>query len=325
MENQSNFIALTPYLLECCMKYIDGRKLLEQTKMLYIKELTSIFKEEILTQTLYNKIYNKGNYHKSVLRLIIDSCIFFDIPCHNYKVIRQKAFPRKNPQVWDERDILIMVNKINNYGLLIESAYYIGAGLRFSSAIFLKWDDFNWVDWIIDKDKAGTCFIMAKGGKERNLPVHPILMRKLYNLARERNKLFRGIPYLNFNGNPYLFINMDELEELEENIEKENLNKIIDSNNKYIMKVNKKERAKVELIKIYHNKVNYELNKLSPLFNSKVIKFHSIRSSRATNLLKKGFSLLEIKELLMHNSISTTQIYLNIENKSLQDKFNRSL
>ena len=72
MEKPSNFIALTPYLFECCMKYIDGRKLLEQTKMLYVKELNSIFKEELLTQTIYNKTYNKVNYHKSVLRIIID-------------------------------------------------------------------------------------------------------------------------------------------------------------------------------------------------------------------------------------------------------------
>ena len=227
------------------MKYIDSRKLLEQTKMLYTKELNSIFKEDILTQTLYNKIYSKGNYYKSVLRLIVDSCIFFDIPYHNYKTIKQKVYPRKNPQVWVESDIMMMADKINKYGLFIESAYYVGAGLRFSSALFLKWEDFNWQEWLVDKEKSGTCFIIAKGGKERNLPVHPLLMRKLYNIARERNKLFRGIPYLNFSGNPYLFITIDELEKLEENIEKENLNKEIDSNNKYIMKVNKKEKASV--------------------------------------------------------------------------------
>lgn len=325
MENQSNFIALTPHLFECCMKYIDSRKLLEQTKMLYTKELESIFKEVTLTPQLYNKIYNKGNYHKSVLRLIIDTCIFFDIPYYNYKTIRQKVSPRKNPQVWNENDIIKMMENINTYGLLIASAYYIGGGLRFSSAIFLKWDDFNWGDWILNKDKSGICFVTAKGGKERNLPVHPILMNKLYNLARERNRLFRGIPYLNFSGNPYIFIDISELEELEDNIEKEKLNHIIDKSNKYLVNVNKKEKAKIELIKIYHNKVNYELNKLSPLFNSKIIKFHSIRSSRATNLLKKGFSLLEIKDLLMHNSIATTQIYLNIDNKDLQDKFDKSL
>ena len=319
--NQKTPIQLDHSLHNHCLEYIWRRGLSEKTRVLYEKELDNIFEYPVLTQTLYNKIYSKGNYYTSVLKLILNTCEHFDIPSYKYKVIKPIKKRRHNPQVWSESDILKMIDNVETYGLLIACAYYIGAGLRFSSAIMLSWDNFMWEDWIEDKTKTGKCNILAKGGKEKVLRVRPILMNRLYNLAVENRKTFQGIPYRNSVEDMHLFIKQSELEEIENKYKKQNFENILDSNKEQI---NAKERAKVDLIKHKHDSVKYRLKKLSKLFN-KNIKFHSIRGSMATNLLKKGFKLTTIKDQLMHESIATTEIYLNMENPDIEKEFDEKL
>ena len=325
LQTQSKFIELTPDLLGKCKEYLGRRRLSEKSNQLYLGVLEDIFKKDRLTQNLYNDIYSKGSRYKAVLNLIKNTCYHFDVPTYNYKIIKKKLNPRKSPQVWSEKEILMIANKIEKYGLLVESAYYIGAGIRFSSAIFLKWENFRWVDWIMDRSKAGKCLIFGKGGKQKYLDVHPILMNKLYNRAMNKGKLFQEIPYRNSSENTFIFIDALELEEMEDRIKKKQFNDMLEVSGDYLMKRNPKEISKNELIEKMHDRVAYRLRKLKPLFNDRNVKFHSIRSSRATNLLKKGFSLLEISKMLMHEDIKTTQIYLDIEDSEITKKFNEKL
>lgn len=325
MENKSKFTKLTPHLFEKCKEYLGRRGLSEKSNQLYLSVLEGIFKKDLLTQTLYNEMYSKGSRYKAVLNIIKNACYHFDIPFYNYKIIKRKPTRRKPPQIWSENVILKIANVIEDYGLLVESAYYIGAGIRFSSAIFLKWEHFRWEDWIQDKAKSGKCLIFGKGGKEKYLDVHPILMNKLYNLARDKGKLFLGIPYRNSSESTYIFIKQTELEEIKERLKKQQFNEMLEVNGGYLMKRDVQELSKNELIAKMHDRVAYKLKKLKPLFNGKNIKFHSIRSSRATNLLKNGFSLLEISKMLMHEDITTTQIYLDIEDAEITKKFNEKL
>jgi len=320
-NNQKTPIQLDQELHNLCLEYARRRKLSEKTKILYENELDNIFKYPVLTQTLYNKIYSKGNYYTSVLKLILNTCEHFDISSCKYKAIKPIKKRKHNPQVWSESDVLKMIDNVETYGLLIACAYYIGAGLRFSSAIMLSWDNFIWENWIENKTKTGKCIVLAKGGKEKVLMVNPILMNRLYNLAVENRKTFQGIPYKNSIEDKYLFIRQSELDKIENEYRKQNFENILDSKKEQI---NVKERAKVDLIKKKHNLVKYRLKKLSSQFN-KNIKFHSIRGSCATNLLKKGFKLLTIKDQLMHESISTTEIYLNLENSDIEKEFEEKL
>lgn len=325
MENNQEFIDLTPYLLERCKEYLERKGLSEKSNHLYITVMEYIFKKDRLTQNLYNEVYSKGSRHKAVLSLIVKTCYHFNIESYNYKIIVRKIQPRKSPQIWNEEDILRLASVVEDYGLMVEAAYYIGAGIRFSSTLFLKWEHFRWEDWNKDKAKAGKCLIFGKGGKEKYLDVHPILMNKLYSIAESRGKIFLGVPYKNSSENTYIFIQNTELEEMEERIKKKQFNSMLESSGGFLMKRDVKALAKNELIAKMHDRVAYKLKKIKHLFNDKNIKFHSIRSSRATNLLKKGFSLLEISKMLMHEDIKTTQIYLDIEDIEITDKFNEKL
>jgi len=323
MENNlKNFIVLDKGLHNRCLEYLKLRKVSEKTYKLYTKELSNIFKNKLLTQTLYNSIYSKGNYYKSVLKLIIDTCNYFDIPAYKYKTVKPIPIKRHIPQVWAEKDIIRMIDNVKEYGLLIACAYYVGAGLRFGSAIMLSWNDFMWDEWIEDMTKTGKCLIKySKGDKEKILRVDPSLMNRLYNIAKNKGKLFQGIPYKNSIEDKHLFVKQRELDELEDRYKKQNFENVLDSNKEQI---NVKARAVMELIDKKHRQVDYRLKKLSTNF-SKKIKFHSIRHSKATNLLRKGFKLLTIKDQLMHTSIATTEIYLNMENADIEKEFDDKL
>jgi len=324
-EKYDKFIKLTPELYEKCKEYLSRRGLSEKSNQLYLFVLDGLFKKDVLTQTVYNNIYSKGSRYKAVLNLIKKTCYHFDIPSFNYKAIEKKQKPRKSPQIWSEKEILKIAAEIEDYGLLVECAYYIGAGIRFSSAVFIKWEHFRWDDWNEDRSKSGKCLIFGKGSKEKYLDVHPILMNRLYSFADNKGKVFLGVPYKNSSESTYLFINQTELNEITERWKKEHFNDMMDIGDGYLMKRDAQELSKNEIIAKMHDRVAYKLRKLKPSFNDRNIKFHSIRSSRATNLLQKGFSLLEISKMLMHEDIKTTQIYLSIEDSEITKKFNERL
>lgn len=318
-----NFIELTPELYRLCIDHINKPRISEKTKSLYLKELERIFKYNTLTQKLYNNIYSKGNYYRAVLKTICDVAEFYDLGDYKYKVMKvreRNSIPE--PQVWHENQILDMASKIEEYGLLIECAYYIGAGLRFSSAIMLRWDDFEWEDWVDNQQKYGRCRIQAKGNKFKHLMVHPKLMQKLYNIAKNKGKCFQNIPYKASSEDLFMFVDIYSLRKLEEKYKKENFENMLDESG---MKFRIKEKARNEMIRKKHYLVDYKLRKLAKVINVKSIKFHSIRHSRATNLLKRGFKLTTIKDQLMHESISTTERYLNLANIDIEDEFNSKL
>jgi len=318
-----NFIQLTPELHNHCIEYLNGPNISEKTKVLYKTEIDKLFKQQTLTQQWYNKIYSKGNYYRAILTLVCNVAEFYDIGDYKYKVMKVRERIRiPKPQVWKEGDILDMVSKIEDYGLLIECAYYIGAGLRFSSAIMIKWDDFLWEDWLRDTSKMGKCDVHAKGDKDKHLMVNPVLMNKLYNMARDRGKLFQNTPYKNSCEDLFLFVDRESIEKLQEKYKKDNFDNML-NNEKY--KINIMERARNETIRKKHYLVDYRLRKLATAMNKKSIKFHSIRHSAATNLLKRGFKLKTIQDQLMHNSIATTERYLNLENIDIENEFNDKL
>jgi len=268
-KKQSKLTQLTPCLFERCKEYLSRRGLSEKSNQLYLSVLKDVFKKDVLTQTLYNDIYSKGSRYKAVLNLIKKTCYHFDIPTYNYKTIKKKLSRRKSPQIWSETDILRIASEIEDYGLLVESAYYIGAGIRFSSAVFLKWEHFMWDDWNEDRTKSGKCLIFGKGGKEKYLDVHPILMNKLFNVAKNKGKVFLEIPYKNSAESTFIFISLTELDEIKDRIKKQQHNDMLDIGSGYLMKRDVQELSKNELIAKMHDRVAYKLKKLKHLFNNR--------------------------------------------------------
>lgn len=317
---ENAYIILDQSLKDKCIAFLSFRNLSEKTKELYSSVIDDLFKQEVLSQKVFDKYNSKGARYKATLKVILDTCEHYSTPSYKYKVIKSIPPKPKKPLIMSEEDIINLSNNIEDYGLLIRCAYYIGGGLRFSSVVLLKWSDFLWNEWVIDKESVGKCDILAKGNKEDLLDVDPILMKELYEIAKEKGRLFQDIPYLNYGGNPYLFIDSDELNEAIEYVKKQRFQEMLRLNGEDLPKMDIDKRAKNIIIKKMHDRVNYKLRKLKDSSNRK-IKFHSIRHSKAMNLLKEGFKLAEIKEMLMHKSISTTQIYINPDKQEITKKY----
>lgn len=322
MDKTNPFLPLDKAMYDKTINYLNNKKLSEKSKELYNAVLEKIYKKETLTQTLYNEYYNRGHRFKAVLNLILDAAQHNDILLYKYKSIKYKKKPQSRPKIWTLNQIQRMIDEIEQYGLLLECAYYIGGGLRFSSAVMLKWTDFMWEEWLENPDNAGKCDITAKGDKQDYLDVDPSLMKKLYNIARNNKKLFGNIPYRNFAGVHYMFFHESDLNLIVNRIKKEQFDLMLDMPD-ITLDVDVQMKARNELIAILHKRVDYRLRKLKASFDGNKIKFHSLRHSRATHLLEDGFDITEIKEMLMHKDISTTQIYVNVTRKNITDKFNK--
>lgn len=69
--------------------------------------------------------------------------------------------------------------------------------------------------------------------------------------------------------------------------------------------------------RIMDNMFNSHLDKTNNHDRDKVVNFHTIRRSIATNLAKSGTSLYDIMVLLNHSNIEQTMKYLNMEHNNL--------
>lgn len=81
-----------------------------------------------------------------------------------------------------------------------------------------------------------------------------------------------------------------------------------------------KKNTQQPIFQIGIRRYSHLLSKISKQAINREINTHLIRHSSATYLLKKGLSLMELKEYLGQEDIKTTQIYIHVNNKELRNK-----
>jgi len=181
----------------------------------------------------------------------------------------------------DEINIIINATP-HPYDLMIKCVYNIGAGLRISEVIKLKWTDIAWALWLSNQESQGLVSLKnTKGNDNRPNNIPPKLMKSLYEYAKSKEVLneFR-IPSGEYVFN---FGNMSSLR------------KKYDWFRHHILK-----------------KINEACqNKLG-----KKLKIHHLRHSRATYLFQEEKrNIDDIKNLLGHKSIETTMRYIESDRK----------
>lgn len=190
-----------------------------------------------------------------------------------------KRFPKSIPYVEVEKLVDGMPNLKEKILTLISYEF----ALRISEALKLKWSDFNWTEWLMDKTQYGKVnLINTKGGKFRTLPVSPRLMSMLYD--NHQNRTTDGIPIGNL---VFDYGIMDYLN---------NKEKSLDEN-------------KFDYINFAENKYREILYKVSKEVLGKRINPHQLRHSKAQNMMDAGVPIESIKAFLGHIRISSTEVY----------------
>ena len=162
--------------------------------------------------------------------------------------------------------------------------------------------------------------VMGKGRKERIIPVGAEALSALKNYLDQRKLSFRLHP----NSDKYLSRVDGEKVSVRAGVEPFRASlqgepppePMVDAETVFLNRFGKKltSRSIARIVKKYAKDVSEE-RKTSP---------HTLRHTFATHLLDQGANLLTVKELLGHESLSTTQIYTHVTTERLKKIYKKA-
>jgi integrase len=190
---------------------------------------------------------------------------------------------KKYPNSVTVKEVQIIINHMPTLKYKILTIFIFELGLRISEALKVKWEDFNWIEWIDEKVEYGKVLLKnTKRNKFRALPVKSELMNMIYNVCR--NKTENGVPI----GTIVFDFGISDYITRKDKSNEENL----------YMYLHKTECAYREILyKISKEKLN---KKIHP---------HQLRHSKAQMLMDNGMPIESLKVFLGHEKISSTEIY----------------
>lgn len=172
------------------------------------------------------------------------------------------------------------------------------AGLRIQEALDLSIDDIYDVEFMKVK---------GKGDKERVVPILNVIKSMLLEYLKE-------CPYINYNGE-------DRTEDILEN--SNNLQKLDKLQNLKILKSNALNKNKILFYglkgkKLLASTIDTRIAKIRILYDlADTATPHAFRHSFASHLINDGADLRSVQELMGHTSLSSTQVYTQIDDGKL--------
>lgn len=265
-------------------KYFDDGLYLQQVKTI---QLQSYFDEKAKTGNKKNGKGLSGNTlrkHKILLKCFLDYAVKMNLisknPITNIVLPKMDKFIGKYYTAEQIEQLLTFVKGTPIETPVLITAFY---GLRRGEVLGLRWDDINFKDGTIKicntRTRVGETTVNKAPKNESSLRTLPMIDKVETYLKRLQkrimeNKLLMGSEF---------------------------------KQNEYICCWENGQMYDISLI-------NHQFKKI--LENNKMphIRFHDLRHSTASYLLKQGFSLKEIQAWLGHSSLNTTaNIYAHID------------
>lgn len=293
-------LELNQSLLDGLREYMLAKKYPYNTLRTYNYTLKRIFKKyRILDKQIINKLLKEFTHQnqRAVLVLIRKYCYDNDL---DFKIVIPSIERKKNKRTIKTIPIseveVIIAAAPKPYDLMIKCIFKIGGGLRISEAIRLSWGNFRWTNWLKDRGNGGVEIRNSKGD-DRFITVPKALMEELYEYARGKRLLNEfGIPIGGMLFNFNKFYKGEYKKELRQN----NLGRWKD-------------------LYLQHAYGWFRHNVLKKHCEKAVghpIRIHSLRHTRATQLLdEKNIPLEILQKLLGHKEITQTMIYAEVSNK----------
>lgn len=311
-------IELTDEIRKSMLLYINSNNYAPGTIRLYNIQINKLIKKSPLTKTKIRQILNSNNqYERAIIGILKRACDDSEIYIPNFEIKQKQTKQRKIPNTYSINKIKEIISWLPNddIKLFFKCCYGIGAGLRVSEVITLEWTDFNWETWVSDINKNGHINLKeSKRNKDNKIVVPNEIMKKLYRYYEQKRNIINS---------KQVIINNSIINIPTKTNGKYNKNYIFDFFNlkkdlSYYM-INDPKLFRYEYIKKVYEKLNYIIRKN---INQKLghnFKIHSLRHSRATQLVENNVQLSIIKDMLGHASLNTTTIYTKTTTKTQSD------
>lgn len=296
------------------------RSLSHNTAKNYVSNIKRLIKPlsfespKISVKDIKEFLSEKGLPSHAAVKMFLELCedIFnkrFDI----FKYPKIKKYKPLTVVTLTEEQIKRIIDSLpSEFKFLCTIQYYLG--LRISEPFYIKLNQFNWGVWMDNKSKNGSVIIkVAKGGKQRKIPINSDLMKSIYEFIFERDGgVYPNVLLFDFNHDKYIkkrfrrhFRRRLEVPIFWENIEeyKELLMQRIE---KTYVETNIKKYCK-EFSRIAKETLNIDCAS------------HILRKSRATNMLKAGVPIIQVKSFLGHEKVETTMKYLQSDYSDLDE------
>ena len=289
--------------------YFDG-KYLQELDYLTLK---NFFLQLKGSESLLNSIYIvlKNTCQLALKKEIITRNLFEDLS--KKKILNlANTTPQQNKEKYLQPDTIEKIYyaflDIPNLNPLIQTLIY--TGLRIGEVLALRWQDIDFngnmihvkysLTSVVDEDKEndfiGTNKVVSKkpktDGSVRLEPLHPSLADTLKHwMGYINNSEVYKKKRINNNANHLIFTNVDGNPHRQDTLRKR-FNRILKKNNIYLVNSDGKKHT---------------------------LTFHMFRHTFASQLAEKKVPISTLSELLGHNNLKTTMLYITVNNRTKTD------
>ena len=260
-----------------------------------LQNCTSIRIQQYINELSQNHTYSQIKYVRDVLRTFFNWCIdcgyLLRNPCKNVElkgnktdIINKKMF--KTVEILTENEINIILNNIEDPSFRLLILLDLATGLREGELLALDWSNIDLKKKTLTVDRSVKEVYVYENENTRHIETK--------FQAPKTKTSFRTIPI------------PEALVSILKQFRRKNGLVFQDSKNNPLKQ----------------KYVAYRWNKLLKDCNIPHKKFHSIRHTYASTLLKNGVDIQTVAELMGHSAIAITQIYLHSSEIQKQDAVN---
>lgn len=248
---------------------------------------------------LVNECHVRPNSQKTALNsLVFLYKRFLNINVEDLSFSRS-ATAKKVPVVLNQQEACAILDSLTGFNLFIAQLMY-GCGLRISEALNLRVQSVN-------RDDRTLTIFSGKGNKDRCVPIPEHLLSKLAlqvssSLSIHRDDINAGAGYVLIPGSGSL--------DIEKNFSRASaLQYLFPSKHRQAHTTFGFQYRESYSISQFRRALKFAVTKSDI---PKEVCSHTFRHSFATELLRKGVDIRTTQEILGHESIKTTEIYLHI-------------
>ena len=249
------------------------------------------FYNSLYTKHTYSQVQNMDKVLKSFYKWAINNGYSLKNPCNSVSIKGNKSDIVKNKknkvEILTEDEISIIKKHIKNTKIELLILLDLATGLRQGELLALNWNDIDFENKTLNVNKS---------------------VKEVYIYENESNKHIETIFQSPKTLQSFRTINIPDsiIEMLEASRLKEGL-LFHDENNSPLRSKN----------------VSYQWSKILKECNITHKKFHAIRHTYASMLLKNGVDIETVAELMGHTAVSITQIYLHSDTHQKQNAVNK--